>query len=112
MNPDLRAALLTIALAMVLSFALIRLAEDEPAIYTLASAQLQTCLGAEEREYLRDLTLKGIDEAYQDHIIHLFEIWMKDHHEQPKRAINGTQIAISAHVRARNNALNWSPPEC
>jgi hypothetical protein len=91
--------------------------ENNAHIYDLASAesaqaQPQTCFGPEEREYLRALTIKAIDQAYEDQIIRLFEVWMKDSHEQPRRAINGTQIAISAHARARNNAYNWNPPLC
>jgi hypothetical protein len=90
--------------------------ENNAHVYDLASAEAQsqshTCLGPEEREHLRALTLKAIDQAYENQIGRLFEVWMKDSHEQPKRAINGTQIAISAHMRARNNAYNWDPPSC
>jgi hypothetical protein len=37
---------------------------------------------------------------------------MKDEHMQPKRAIDGMEVGISAHVRARSNALSWNPPHC
>jgi hypothetical protein len=99
-------ALLVIVATVACTLIVLALLERE------GQSQPQQCMNSEEREYLRALTLKGIDAAYQDQIMHLFDIWMKDSHDQPKRAVNGTQIAISAHVRARNNAIKWEPPPC
>jgi hypothetical protein len=45
-------------------------------------------------------------------VIKLFDIWMKDDHLQPKRAIEGMEIGISAYMRARSNAVSWKPPPC
>jgi hypothetical protein len=98
--------LIVVGVTVVATAAMLAVLDAEP------RPDSQTCLGPEEREYLRVLTLKAIDHSYENQIERLFEVWMKDSHEQPRRAINGTQIAISAHTRAKNNANNWNPPTC
>jgi hypothetical protein len=98
--------LMVVGVTVVATAAMLAVLDAEP------RPEPHVCLGPEEREYIRVLTLKAIDQAYENQIERLFEVWMKDSHEQPKRAINGTQIAISAHTRARNNANNWNPPSC
>jgi hypothetical protein len=71
------------------------------------------CVDSDEvAEHIRAVTLQAIDDALKNHVEHLFAIWMKDEHEQPKRAITGMSVGISAHIRARNNAINWKPPHC
>jgi hypothetical protein len=78
-----------------------------------AGAKVQVdCMDPTEREHLRSLTLHGIDDGFHDQIKHLFETWMKDTSDQPKRAMVGTNNAVNAHVRARANALAWDPPVC
>jgi hypothetical protein len=70
------------------------------------------CVDGEERERIRELSLEGIDLALKNHVAKLFDIWMKDDREQPRRAVTGMQAGISAHLRARANALKWDPPRC
>jgi len=70
------------------------------------------CVPVAERERIREVVLDGIDQALKNHVLKLFDIWMKDESNQPKRAIEGMAIGISAHVRARANAQNWNPPPC
>jgi len=70
------------------------------------------CVSVEERERIRTVVIEGIDKALKQHVQKLFDIWMKDTSKQPERAIEGMEIGISAHVRARTNALNWNPPPC
>lgn len=70
------------------------------------------CMGTEEREAIRKLALDAIDQAFQDQVKHLFDVWMKDQSEQPKRASAGMQTAISAHVRARADTMKWNVPTC
>ena len=78
-----------------------------------AMSQVNVCVVDEtEREIIREIVLKGIQGALEDQVKHLFEIWMKDHSEQPKRAIVGTNNAVHAFVRARANTLKWDPPMC
>ena len=70
------------------------------------------CVSIEERERIRTVVIDGIDQALKTHVIKLFDVWMKDTSNQPQRAIEGMEAGISAHVRARTNALNWNPPAC
>jgi hypothetical protein len=70
------------------------------------------CVPVAERERIRVVVLEGIDEALKQHVMKLFDIWMKDTSKQPERAIEGMSIGISAHVRARANATRWDPPPC
>lgn len=73
---------------------------------------VERCLDSEAREHVRTILLAGLDESLKQHIMQTFDTWMKDPSEQPKRAISGMQIAISAHVRSRAAAKSWSPPQC
>jgi hypothetical protein len=70
------------------------------------------CVSVEERERIRTTVIEGIDEALKAHVVKLFDVWMKDTSSQPQRAIEGMEVGISAHIRARTNALNWNPPPC
>jgi hypothetical protein len=79
----------------------------------VAGAKVQIdCVDPTEREHIRSLALHGIDDGFHDQIKHLFEVWMKDLSDQPRRAMVGTNNAVNAHVRARANALAWKPPAC
>jgi len=71
-----------------------------------------SCVSVEERERIRTTVIEGIDEALKAHVVKLFDIWMKDSSNQPARAVEGMEVGISAHIRARTNALNWNPPPC
>jgi len=71
------------------------------------------CTDPTERERIREIALKGIDDGLQNAISHLFDIWQKDPQtSQPQRAQVGTTNAINAHIRARQHTLAWSPPIC
>src|SRR5580765_1364337 len=71
------------------------------------------CMDPTERERVRDISLKGIDNGLEAATQHLYNIWQKDPNvEQPKRARVGIVIAINAHARARKFALDWNPPSC
>lgn len=78
-----------------------------------ASKVAYDCVDPTERERIRDIALRGIDEGLLKAMTHLFDIWQKDpQHDQPARAQVGTTNAINAHNRARKFALAWSPPTC
>ena len=72
----------------------------------------QVCVDPTERETLRELALSGIDEGYKKQVSLLFEIWVKDPHDQPQRAKVGLTNAINAYARARRDALAWAPAHC
>jgi hypothetical protein len=78
-----------------------------------AEAKVQVdCMDPTERERIRDLVLKGIDDGLRGQIQLLFEVWVKDLSDQPRRAMVGTNNAVNAHVRARKQAIEWDPPSC
>jgi hypothetical protein len=70
------------------------------------------CVDDRMREEIRTLTLEAVDTGLKEHVAHLFEVWVRDPAEQPKRATVGMQNGISAYLRARQNALLWNPPSC
>jgi hypothetical protein len=73
----------------------------------------QYCVTGEQQEQqIRGLTFEAIDKAFREQVEHLFEIWMKDEHDQPRRAMVGMQIAISAYIRARKSTAEWKPSFC
>ena len=67
-------------------------------------------------EYIRQQLLAAADEALRDRIINLFEVWMKDPTDQPRRALLGAHNAVSAYrdiVKALESKdwKNIAPPE-
>ena len=72
----------------------------------------EECVEEKAREEVRNLALEGIDAGFKNHVELLFEVWVKDPNEQPRRAKVGMQANISAYLRARADALKWNPPSC
>jgi hypothetical protein len=71
------------------------------------------CTDPNERERIREIALKGIDDGLQSAVAHLYDIWTKDPNtQQPARAQVGVTNAINSHIRARTYALAWNPPTC
>jgi hypothetical protein len=77
-----------------------------------AAAESAPCIDTEMREQVRSLMLAGIDEALKRHARRMFDVWMKDPSDQPRRASAGVNTAISAYVRSRASAQRWNPPAC
>ena len=48
-------------------------------------------------EYIRQLLLDAADEALRDRINGLFEVWMRDPTDQPRRALVGAHQAVNAY---------------
>lgn len=107
MNNPLLRLLIGIGIAIIILLALMLVLEHGESKVSF------DCFDPTERERVRDLALKGIDDGLQGAMQHLFDIWQKDPNtEQPKRAQVGTTNAINAHNRARKLALDWNPPNC
>jgi hypothetical protein len=78
-----------------------------------APAQLVGCVANdEEREHIRAIALSAIDDGLKQHVVHLFDVWVKDSNDQPKRAIAGMSAGLRAYHNSRQNALKWNPPQC
>lgn len=71
------------------------------------------CFDPTERERVREISLKAIDEGLETAVAHLYTVWQKDpDQDQPARARVGMTNALNAHNRARKFAIEWSPPGC
>ena len=71
------------------------------------------CVDPTERERVRELSFRGIDQGFEQAVAHLYSVWQKDPDtDQPKRAQVGMTNAVNAHVRARKFAIAWNPPNC
>ena len=80
---------------------------------TAASAQVKVdCADEETREKIRGLILTGIDHALIAQVVKLFDVWMREIENPPRRAITGADAAVNAYLRARARALKWNPPLC
>lgn len=77
-----------------------------------ADAQPRHCMTLEARERIRELTLQGLDDAMRQRSEHLFETWMADDRDQPKRAQNGIQKAAHAYALSLRLVAQWDPPIC
>lgn len=100
-------AILALAIAVVLAYTLVSVFKD-------AESKIPyDCVDPTERERIRELAFKGIDDGLVRAMTHLFDVWQKDpQSDQPKRAQVGTTNAINAHNRARKFAIEWDPPSC
>jgi hypothetical protein len=70
------------------------------------------CGDHELQEHIRALMLAGLESALRDRIQTLYEVWMKDETDQPRRARNGTLQGISAYIRARDAITKWTLEPC
>lgn len=77
-----------------------------------ASAQVIVCTDQATKEKIKGMMLEALDEALRQHIVHMFEIWMKDDRGQPERARNGTVNGINAYIKASQGVTAWAPPDC
>jgi hypothetical protein len=85
--------------------------EDEAHAQSPQLPEVQ-CVSNELINHVRQQVLAALDQAVQQHVAHLFDIWIKDPSDQPKRAVEGMNVGLSAYVRARRNALSWDPIHC
>jgi hypothetical protein len=63
-------------------------------------------------EHMRAMFAAGIEISFKQHVAHMFEIWVKDPAEQPRRAIAGMRGATSAYLRSQAWIKTWNPELC
>lgn len=82
--------------------------------YGLASAEMAPMICADEqtRERVRDIMSNALDRALENHIVHMFEVWMRDGRDQPARARTGVTNGVIAYIQARKGVAAWSPIAC
>ena len=86
-------------------------------IFKLASAEstpveLPPCMDSATREKIRNIMYEAIDEALKEHIMKMYDVWMKDDRGQPGRAATGVRQGIKAYLGARMGVDKWDPPPC
>jgi hypothetical protein len=84
-------------------------------LVTLNAAQppLPYCVADQQQEdHIHQMMSESLDQAFREHINHLWDIWVKDQAEEPTRAVNGARIGINAYVRAQRNLKSWKAPRC
>ena len=101
-----RAAVIVLAIAALAAPVVMLAASSQPA------EPPPRCMDDEVREQVRGLMVAAMNDAFKDHVKHLFDTWMKDPSDQPKRARNGIKIGLDAYMRARATVLSWNPPLC
>ena len=81
----------------------------------ITAAHSQThpvCFTQQQRDHILEMSQRGIDEGFQAKVKDLFDVWIRDPTDQPRRAISGMQTNLSAYHRARNSIRIWDPPIC
>jgi hypothetical protein len=82
--------------------------------FEMAAAQSTPVMCAEPaaREAVRTIMVDALDTALKQHIVHMFEVWMKDDRGQPERARTGVTNGVAAYLKASKSVSSWSPPDC
>jgi hypothetical protein len=96
---------------MVLAFGLLALGIYR-AVTAAQSQPVVPCVLVQEKDRLIQLAHEAIDEAYKDQVKSLFGVWVRDPADQPRRAVSGMQVNLSAYHRARANIRAWEPVIC
>jgi hypothetical protein len=101
MSNTAASSVVLVAIAVMLTAA----ADQPPAVKYCVLDQVM-------EEHLHRMMSDSLDDAFKEHIKHLFDIWVKDQAESPARAINGAALGVNAYVRAQRNLSDWHPPRC
>jgi hypothetical protein len=104
----MRIGVLAIMLALIMALVglIVRQTMDAQ---QLAAETAQQCMSSEATDRVRVLMLEAVEQAFKDHIMHLFGIWLKDRAAEPVRAREGIRLGVSAYARSRESALRWQP---
>lgn len=105
-HPYRNPVLITLAIVIVLVLA-IALAN---AVTSIPGAE--PCIELGMREKIRERMMEGFDEGLKAHTKKMYEIWIQDDTDQPKRAINGMKSGAWAYARGRAAAGRWDPLIC
>lgn len=88
--------------------------EPEAGGYEVASAESipVICADAEMTDKIKVVLFRALDTALEQHVVHAYEIWMRDSRDQPERARVGITNGIKAYIQATKGAATWSPMVC
>jgi hypothetical protein len=111
--PHWARAAVVILIVCIITFALLLFLPDAAGEAKKDAAHPQpACFTAEERSRVLALAYKAYDDALENHLEHLFAVFLQDPAGEPVRAQRGTQNGIAAWVQARKLTAKWSPPPC
>jgi hypothetical protein len=102
--------ILAIMLALIIMALVGLIVRQTTDVQQLAAEPSQQCMSSEATDRVRVLMLEAVEQAFKDHIMHLFDIWLKDNAAEPVRARKGIRLGVSAYARSRESALRWQPP--
>jgi hypothetical protein len=103
------------AFALALLLATCCPAQQLPNIgFEMASAESTPvlCTDPTTRENVRAIMSDALDTALKNHVVHMFEVWMKDDRGQPERARTGVTNGVAAYLRASKSVATWAPSDC
>ena len=66
----------------------------------------------ETGDKIRAILFDATEQALKDHVVRMYEVWMRDERGQPGRATNGTRQGVKAFISGRNFLQKWDPPIC
>ena len=70
------------------------------------------CMDAATRDLVRGIMLDGLTAGLKQHTEQMFDVWLKDDTDQPRRAATGMRGGVSAFTRARAYVQRWDPQAC
>lgn len=106
-------ALITLVVAIALAFALLTVAKDNNNSQGATLPPLPKCLDSKTRDTIERLTDRAVDQGYQRHVSHLFDVLMGNpNREQFDRARIGMQNGIKGYLLAQEHIEAWTPPVC
>ena len=86
-----------------------------PAMLVLLTAVMPVayCLQDQAQEdKLRAMMTESVEQAFKEHIAHLFDVWMKQQAETPDQFAHGGHLAVEGYLRAINGVQRWKPKRC
>jgi len=91
-------AIVSLVIAIVLSYILLSLAKDD----VQPKAEAETWTPSKWDDHIEVLEKQAIDEAFKKHIAQLYQIWVTDNYQPriPPKALTGARNARDAYIRS------------
>jgi hypothetical protein len=79
----------------------------------LAATPVAYCIQDQAQEdKLRSMMHESIDQAFKEHVAHLYDIWMKQQGDTPDQFAHGGHLAVDGWIRAQRGIDKWKPKRC
>ena len=70
------------------------------------------CGDAKLESEIRDLMTESVDTAFKQHLVKLFDVWMRDMASQKAARQLGALRGLDAFIEARTSIEQWRLPRC